>query len=664
MLRTPKLCLLVPALALAVSACERPEPAPAEDTGRVILSIMNAPPDALCLRITAKGATTAIRSFGLMTGASMTFPLEGLPVGMVQFTAEAFPVSCGVVDVMSVASYVSDLVNVTLLDGVVVNVALALHRPGRANVSVDFPGMGSPIGAPCMSAGQCASGFCADGVCCSSACGGTCMACNQPGAVGSCAALPAGQDPASECPADPVSSCGRDGVCNGAGACRLYTAGTQCSPASCTGSTQMSAGTCSGTGMCVPGASLSCGPYVCNGIGCATSCTSNAGCSAGNVCLNGMCVASNSCNPACQPGFICQAGMCVPSNSCTSNAQCPMGLICLNGMCVASNSCNPACQPGFICQAGMCVPSNSCTSNAQCPMGLVCLNGMCVPAGSCNPACQPGFVCQNSMCVPAGSCTSNAQCPMGLVCQNGMCVPAGSCNPACQPGFVCQNSMCVPASGGGPALLWRFDETSGTVAVDSSVNHFDGLYVGGPASSTLVPPSASNDPRSRAFVRANQQAVQLAATPAALKPANNLTLSAWFRATSIDTSGAEIISAGDNYVLRLRPTQVEFAKRVTVNGAGTYVQCFGSVSTHLNGAWHHLAGVSTTAGMTLYFDGMQVCTNASGQDLRYDRGPDFWVGRHGNGSTAWDFEGNIDDVRVYGRALTAAEIAGLAPGSP
>jgi hypothetical protein len=46
----------------------------------------------------------------------------------------------------------------------------------------------------------------------------------------------------------------------------------------------------------------------------------------------------------------------------------------------------------------------------------------------------------------------------------------------------------------------------------------------------------------------------------------------------------------------------------------------------------------------------------------YDLGKDLWVGRHGNGNQNWDFEGNIDEVRVYTRVLTATEIAALAAG--
>ena len=89
-------------------------------------------------------------------------------------------------------------------------------------------------GASCGGAGECASGNCVDGVCCNDACAGACAACNVAGQVGSCTPIPPGQDPGNECPDDGATSCGRDGSCDGAGACRQYASGTVCSSLPCT----------------------------------------------------------------------------------------------------------------------------------------------------------------------------------------------------------------------------------------------------------------------------------------------------------------------------------------------------------------------------------------------------------------------------------------------
>ena len=58
----------------------------------------------------------------------------------------------------------------------------------------------------------CSTGNCVDGVCCDTACNGTCQACNLPGSVGTCTAIPDGTDPGDEC--------GTGNVCNGTGGCR------------------------------------------------------------------------------------------------------------------------------------------------------------------------------------------------------------------------------------------------------------------------------------------------------------------------------------------------------------------------------------------------------------------------------------------------------------
>jgi len=232
-------------------------------------------------------------------------------------------------------------------------------------------------------------------------------------------------------------------------------------------------------------------------------------------------------------------------------------------------------------------------------------------------------------------------------------------NAECVSG-LCSGGTCTTGPSPGPALQWRFDENMGSTALDASGNGHNGTYLGTAASPAVPMPGSAGNPFSRAFVRASQQAVRLPVAPSALKPANGLTLSAWYRATTVDTSGAELISAGDNYVLRLRTGQIEFAKRIASSaGTATYAICAIVVTNHLTGAWHHLAAVSSPAGMKVFLDGVERCANARGENLLYDRGPDFWVGRHGNGSTAWDFEGNIDDLRVYPRALTPAEIAVL-----
>ena len=90
--------------------------------------------------------------------------------------------------------------------------------------------------------------------------------------------------------------------------------------------------------------------------------------------------------------------------------------------------------------------------------------------------------------------------------------------------------------------------------------------------------------------------------------------------------------------------------------------CSGTGPSYLDGNWHHLAGVISSAGMRLYFDGAVIATNPDGSNLVYPLGTDLFVGQHGNGVSGFNFDGNIDDVRIYDRVLSDTEIAQLAQG--
>jgi hypothetical protein len=90
-------------------------------------------------------------------------------------------------------------------------------------------------GAQCTMGTQCQNGNCVDGVCCVQSSCPTCQKCNVNG-VGSCAnVLVGGLD--SRCGAQPASTCGRDGKCDGAGNCTFWPAGTACVTPTCNNTT-------------------------------------------------------------------------------------------------------------------------------------------------------------------------------------------------------------------------------------------------------------------------------------------------------------------------------------------------------------------------------------------------------------------------------------------
>ena len=130
------------------------------------------------------------------------------------------------------------------------------------------------------------------------------------------------------------------------------------------------------------------------------------------------------------------------------------------------------------------------------------------------------------------------------------------------------------------------------------------------------------------------------------------------------------MSAGDQYSMGAASTFVQMSKRGTkADGGGQHIQVKFTTMTHLDGNWHHLAGVATPEGMKLYMDGVLSATHLAstnplaGSDVTYDRQNDFYVGRHSN-NASYDFNGEIDDVRIYNHPMTDSDVAWLAAGKP
>ncbi len=195
------------------------------------------------------------------------------------------------------------------------------------------------LGLSCEVGGDCQSGFCIDGVCCNSACQGSCRSCALPGALGTCALVPADAiDPRAACPTDNPSSCGHDGACDGSGHCGLYPAGTSCSGTSCADGKLTMARICNGNGGCVAAITFSCAPYTCDATGtqCGTSCTTADDCTNG-ACVTGTC-GSHVLTALCTTDSDCASGHCAQGACCASACAGPCFSCALPG---AMGTCEP-----------------------------------------------------------------------------------------------------------------------------------------------------------------------------------------------------------------------------------------------------------------------------------------------------------------------------------
>ncbi|HEY4186509.1 MAG TPA: LamG-like jellyroll fold domain-containing protein [Polyangia bacterium] len=210
---------------------------------------------------------------------------------------------------------------------------------------------------------------------------------------------------------------------------------------------------------------------------------------------------------------------------------------------------------------------------------------------------------------------------------------------------------------------WKLDETTIGTASDASGYGYDGTHVNTPSSSTSVPSTIDfADSHSLNYgSTASARAVRVAAVPSNLKP-STLTVSAWYKAVvgDIGGSGSDIVTDGDNWKIRVvNNGYLQFYKRIA---GSTSVPCSSNPAALLDGNWHHIAGTISATTMVCYFDGAVINTVSDSNAVVYDLGTDLYIGRHGNGSTQFNFGGSIDDVRVYNRPLSAAEIYVLSTG--
>jgi endonuclease/exonuclease/phosphatase family metal-dependent hydrolase len=200
-----------------------------------------------------------------------------------------------------------------------------------------------------------------------------------------------------------------------------------------------------------------------------------------------------------------------------------------------------------------------------------------------------------------------------------------------------------------PAAHWTLDNGA---AVDSSGNGNTGVVSGGTATPGRFAGALSFSGNGGVTV----------AAPVGLKPPAGYAISAWVNFTQTGPSGGEVASMGDSYALRVQPTGE--VKSFFYNG--TYENIALSTVRANNGAWRHLVGQYTGSAVEVYIDGTLAGSRAltGSGTIQYSLGTGFTLGRHGNGGSNHFFKGALDQVRVYGRSLSAAEIQSLTAEPP
>jgi hypothetical protein len=305
-------------------------------------------------------------------------------------------------------------------------------------------------------------------------CGGCGVVCPSGAAcVGGACQCPDGQPPCNSacCVQQAPETCGTTGQCLG-GQCVTYPPGTQCAPASCTGSTLIQPSTCDGSGTCVVGTSISCTPYICDadGTACLTTCTSDIQCVAGAYCTGGQCRPKQANGTPCTTADQCASGHCVDAVCCDSacaglcqacsaakkgqGSDGTCGAIASgqdpDGECPGASTCNGAGGCTDLCAGVTCDDGNDCTVDSCDPATGTCAYTPIVAGTAC--AQNGGVVCDgNGNCV---ECLTDANCDSGRSCCGNVCVDTMSTVQNCGGcGIVCFTPNATPVCTAGVCAI-------------------------------------------------------------------------------------------------------------------------------------------------------------------------------------------------------------------
>ncbi len=276
-----------------------------------------------------------------------------------------------------------------------------------------------------------------------------------------------------------------------------------------------------------------------------------------------------------------------------------------------------------------------------------------------NKASQtPTYSCTGTM--PSNAAAYDTEESTGLTADTAWAYSttdtAEKCEFHCDPGFSWDGSSCKIEPQADPVAYWSLEEGSGSVAHDSSGKGNDGTLMNGPAwisgkiGAHALGLDGIDDYVSTSELYRNPQ---------------DFTLSLWFK-TSTGTGG-KLIGFGDAKT----GTSVDYDRHIYMDDSGVvyfgtwpgYVVTIDSGASYNDGKWHQVAAtLDSSAGMALFIDGVEVSSSGSADAQDYDG---YWrigydtLDGWPNISSSYRFQGSIDDVKIWNRALSAQEIRAL-----
>lgn len=200
---------------------------------------------------------------------------------------------------------------------------------------------------------------------------------------------------------------------------------------------------------------------------------------------------------------------------------------------------------------------------------------------------------------------------------------------------------------------WKFDETEGSTAADSSGNNHTGTLMGNPQWQSISGKfgGALHFDGDGDYVRIGNESD--------FDTTSQITVAAWIKVNKFDKDWQAIVAKGDSAwrLQRDRNTNsLEFACSGLKVPGTQYGDIHGKVDIN-DGQWHHATGVFDGAKIYLYIDGkLDVSSNAPGS-INVNDEP-VYIGENSE-QVGRFWNGFIDDVRIYNYAFSEGDILAL-----
>ena len=234
---------------------------------------------------------------------------------------------------------------------------------------------------------------------------------------------------------------------------------------------------------------------------------------------------------------------------------------------------------------------------------------------------------------------------------------------AIAPGSTAAFSLGAGDPTAGLVAWWPFDEGEGMVAVDASGNGRTGFLTNRPTWAPEPSGSALDFDGSNDYVDVGTFDVAGSA----------LTIAAWIYPEGLDncsSSDCRILSKatgtaeGDHTfmlstILDGGGSRLRFRLK-TANSTSTLIASSGDLPEN---TWMHVAAVYDGLTMELFLDGVSVGSVAKSGSITPNAAVPVWIGANPTEPSDKPWKGKIDDVRIYDRALSPAELRALPPSS-